>query len=296
MTATAAPVVTLPDGTPLPALGLGTWRLGERSGSRAAEVGAVRAAIEMGWRLVDTAEMYGEGGAEQVVGDAVAQTLAAGTCRREELVVVSKVYPHHASRRGVVQACERSRARLRLDMIDVYLLHWRGDEPLAETVAGFEELRRRGWIRHWGVSNFDVDDLQALWAVPGGDRCATNQVYHSLGERGVEFALLPRMRASGLPAMAYSPIDQGALPATDSPGRRALQAVADRHGATPVQVALAALIAQGGVMPIPKAARVEHLRENLGALALAPLLSADDLARLDAAFPPPARKRPLAMT
>jgi diketogulonate reductase-like aldo/keto reductase len=300
------PTLTLPGGERIHALGLGTWRLGESRASRTAEVAALRAALEMGWRVMDTAEMYGEGGAEEVVGAAVAGALAAGVCRREELFIVSKVYPHNASRRGVVQACERSRARLGLDVIDLYLLHWRGGEPLAETVAGFEDLQQRGGIRHWGVSNFDVSDMEELWAVPGGSRCAANQVYHSLGERGVEFALLPWLRAHGVVAMAYSPIDQGALAVSQasttargagqgsaSSGAAALAAVAARHGATPAQAALAALLAQPGVMPIPKAGRVEHLRENWAARSLR--LTAEDLAQLDAAFPRPGRKRALAM-
>jgi diketogulonate reductase-like aldo/keto reductase len=237
------PTLTLPCGEHVPALGLGTWRLGESRASRTAEAAALRAAIEMGWRVIDTAEMYGEGGAEEVVGAAVAGALAAGVYRREELFVVSKVYPHNASRRGVVQACERSRRRLGLEVIDLYLLHWRGGEPLAETVTGFEDLQQRGWIRHWGVSNFDVDDMEELWAVPGGDRCAADQVYHSLGERGVEFALGPWLRSRGVMAMAYSPIDQGALAASPasaatrgaghgrpSAGAAALAAVAARPG------------------------------------------------------------------
>ena len=294
-------IVTLSAGERWGALGLGTWRLGESRSGRAAEVAALRAALEMGWRVIDTAEMYGEGGAEEVVGAALTGALAASVCRRDELFIVSKVYPHNASRRGVVQACERSRARLKLDVIDLYLLHWRGGEPLAETVAGFEELQRRGWIRHWGVSNFDVDDMQELWAVPGGERCVANQVYHSLGERGVEFALLPWMRERGVVEMAYSPIDQGALAGHNARGgahgasaaQAALRVVADRHDATPAQVALAALMSQPGVMPIPKAGRVEHLRENWAARTLT--LDAADLAALDAAFAPPSRKRPLAM-
>lgn len=288
----AVPLVTLPGGERRPALGLGTWRLGEASAQRSAEVAVLRTAFEMGWRVVDTAEMYAEGGAEEVVGAAVAGALAAGSCTRESLFVVSKVYPHHASRRGVVEACARSRRRLGLDVIDLYLLHWRGGEPLAETVAGFEELQRRGWIRHWGVSNFDVADLEELFAVPGGARCAANQVYFSLAQRGIEFDLLPWMQQRGLLPMAYSPVDQGALVGPRAPA--ALREIAARHGATPAQVALAALLARPGVMPIPKAGREAHLRENLAAGALR--LTPDDLAALDRAFPPPRSKQPLAMT
>jgi diketogulonate reductase-like aldo/keto reductase len=274
-----------------PKLGLGTWRMGEQRSARAAEVAALRAALEMGWRLLDTAEMYGEGGAEQALGLALHESLAANVCSRQDLVVVSKVYPHHASRRSVVAACERSLKRLGLEHLDLYLLHWRGQEPLAETVAGFEELQRRGWITDWGVSNFDVADLEELWVVPGGQRCRVNQVYHSLGERGVEVALLPWMRAHGVLEMAYSPVDQGTLLRKPAQG---LRRVAERHSATPAQVALAALMAQPGVVPIPKAVRAEHLRDNLAAAALR--LSAEDLAELELAYPKPQRKMPLAMT
>ena len=280
--------VTLPDSTPLPALGLGTWHLGEHARSRAAEVAAVRLAIEIGYRVIDTAEMYGEGGAEEVVGQAVADALRAGTVTREQLFIVSKVYPHNANRAGLVAACERSRRRLRLDRIDLYLLHWPGPHPLRETVGGFEALQAQGRIRHWGVSNFDTDDLQALHAVPGGAHCAANQVYLSLGARGAEFDLLPWQRARAMPLMAYCPLDQGGL-VDDA----ALQIVARRHGATASQVALAALMAQPGVMVIPKAVREAHLRENFAAADLR--LTPADLAEIDRRFPPPQRETPLAM-
>jgi diketogulonate reductase-like aldo/keto reductase len=274
-----------------PALGLGTWRLGEDRARRRAEIDALRLAFEIGYRLVDTAEMYGEGGAEEVVGEAVAGALAAGL-PRESLVVVSKVYPHHASRAGMLAACERSLRRLRLDRIDLYLLHWRGGVPLADTLAGFAELRARGWVRHWGVSNFDVADLEELAALAGGDECAANQVYYSLGQRGIEFDLLPWMRRRAMPLMAYCPIDQGALAGARAP--QALRQVAERHGATPAQVALAAVLETPGVIAIPKSVRAAHLRENWAAASIA--LDAEDRAALDAAFPPPRRKRPLAMT
>jgi len=291
------PEVVFPGAERRPALGVGTWHMGESRAARAAEVAALRAAFEIGWRVVDTAEMYGEGGAEEVVGEALAAALAAGTLEREQVFVVSKVYPHHASRAGVLAACERSLRRLRLDAIDLYLLHWRGSVPLADTVAGMAELQRRGWIRRWGVSNFDVADMEELFAVPGaadaGIGCAANQVWYSLGQRGVEFDLLPWLRARGLPLMAYCPIDQGALAGARAPA--ALRDVAARHAATPAQVALAALLAQPGVMAIPKASQVQHLRENWSAAALAGVLDAADRAALDRAFPPPRRKRPLAM-
>jgi diketogulonate reductase-like aldo/keto reductase len=267
-----------------PALGLGTAGLGERGGPRAGEVAALRDAFDIGYRLVDTAEMYGDGGAEEVVGEAVAGALRAGGLAREDLVVVSKVYPHHASERGVVQACERSLKRLRLDHLDLYLLHWRGGVPLAETVAGFEALQTRGLIRRWGVSNFDVDDLREL----GGADCAANQVYFSLSTRGPEFDLLPWQRERRMPLMAYSPLDVGTL--ADHPG---LDGVAGRHSATPAQVALAWVLHQAGVLAIPKAAQPHHLKLNWAAATIR--LSSDDLAEIDHAFPPPRRKAALAM-
>ena len=281
-------MVTFPGGEVWPALGLGSWRMGEAAASRRAEVTAVRAAIEMGYRVIDSAEMYGEGGAEEVVGSAVADCLRAGTVKRDELFIVSKVYPHNANAAGTVAACERSRKRLGLDSIDCYLLHWRGPVPLAETVAAFEDLRSRGRIRHWGVSNFDLDDMEELVAVEGGGRCTTNQIYYSLTTRGPAFALLPWQEARGIVTMAYSPIDQGAL------SRNAdLRALASRRAITPAQLALAWLSAQAGVMAIPKSADLGRLKENLDSRAVE--LSRDDLAALDRAFPAANRKTPLTM-
>lgn len=280
--------VTLAHGGTLPALGLGTWRLGERAERRAAEVASVREALALGYRLVDSAEMYGEGGAEEVVGEALAGAVAAGELARDEVFVVSKAYPHHADVAGLQAACERSLRRLRLDVLDLYLLHWRGGVPLAETVDGFERLQRRGLIRRWGVSNFDLDDLAHLSAVPGGEGCAANQVYFSLTQRGVEFDVLPWQQARGMPLMAYSPVDQGALAQHPS-----LRGIAERHGATPAQVALAWVLSRPGTVAIPKAVRSTHLRDNFAAAAL--VLGADDLAALDRLFPPPRRKQPLAM-
>ena len=281
------PRVTLPGGPQLPALGLGTWRMGERRAGEAGELAALRLALDIGYRLFDTAEMYGEGGAESLLGAALAGALR-GTLAREQLFIVSKVYPHNASADGVVAACARSLRRLKLDHIDLYLLHWRGGVPLAQTIAGFEDLQRRGWIRHWGVSNFDLAGMQALLALPGGEACSANQVWYSLGRRGVEFDLFPWQQARGMPLMAYSPIDQGALAS-----HAGLAEIARRHDASAAQVALAALLSRSGVMVIPKAIRAEHLQQNWRAATLA--LAGDDLARIDREFAPPKRAQPLAI-
>lgn len=281
--------VRLPDGAAVPALGLGTWRYGESARSRAAEVAALRRAVELGYRLFDSAEMYGDGGAESVLGDALADAMRAGDATRDELFVVTKVLPHNASRAGTVAACERSLRRLRLDRVDLYLLHWPGAHPLAGTVEAFESLRADGRIARWGVSNFDTADLQRLWRVGGGAACAVNQVYYSLSERGVEFDLVPSQRERGVPLMAYCPIDQGALARAKS-----LAPIAARLGATPAQLALAWLVQRGDTIAIPKAAREPHLRDNLQAASIG--LDAAALAALDAAFPPPRSKQPLAMT
>jgi diketogulonate reductase-like aldo/keto reductase len=280
--------VMLPYGEEVPSLGLGTWRMGESAASFATEVAALRLALEIGYRVIDTAEMYGEGGAERVVGDALAAALRGGLAR-DDVFVVSKVYPHNASRRGTVDACERSLRRLKLDCIDLYLLHWRGAHPLAETVAGLETLQRRGWIRHWGVSNFDLDDMQDLIAAPGGAACSSNQVYYSLSERGIEFDLVPWQRVRQMPVMAYSPLDRGAMASHPS-----LLALAERLEATPAQLALAWLLGQPGVMAVPKAVRETHLRENFAAAGIR--LDAAVRASLDRLFPPPRRKQALAMT
>jgi diketogulonate reductase-like aldo/keto reductase len=273
--------VTLPDGEMIPVLGQGTWRMGEDPGRRAAEVAALRRGLDLGLTLIDTAEMYGEGGAEEVVGEATAG-------RRGEVFLVSKVYPHNASARGAVAACERSLERLGTDRLDLYLLHWRGGHPLAETVAAFERLRRDGKIRHWGVSNLDAEEMEELSGVPGGRRCATDQVLYNPSRRGIEWDLLPWCRERGVPVMAYSPIEQGRLPAGGALGE-----IGQRHGCGPFQVALAWVLAQPGVVAIPKAARPEHVEANAKALDLA--LTLEDLAALDREFPPPRRKTPLAM-
>jgi diketogulonate reductase-like aldo/keto reductase len=237
--------------------------------------------VELGMTLIDTAEMYGEGVAEELVAEALA-------AERERVFLVSKVYPHNAGRQGVAEACERSLRRLKTDRLDLYLLHWRGSIPLEETVAGFEELRRSGKIRHWGVSNFDVDDMEELLGVPSGENCATNQVLYNVTRRGPEFDLMPWMEARRMPLMAYSPIEQGRLPRGG-----ALQSIARRHEANPFQIALAWLLNRSGVIAIPKASSVQHVRENHRALEIR--LTPEDLAAIDAEFPAPKRKRPLEM-
>ncbi len=282
------PASNTPEAFFMPKLGLGTWHMGEDVSRRGAEVAAVREAVDLGYRLIDTAEMYGEGGAEAVVGAALAEALRAGDVRRDELVVVSKVYPHNATRRGMPDACARSLERLGLERIDLYLLHWRGAVPLAETVEALQDLQARGDIGRWGVSNFDVDDMEELWALEGGADCAANQVYYSLGERGPAHSLLPWLQARGVPLMAYSPIDQGAI-ARDAQ----LAARAAELGLTAAQLALAWLAAQPGVVPIPKAVRSAHLRENLAAVERT--LDEATRAMLAERYPLPSRKTPLAI-
>ncbi|MFO1061256.1 MAG: aldo/keto reductase [Dongiaceae bacterium] len=277
----AIPTLALPGGERVPALGQGTWRMGENGAQRPAEAAALRLGLDLGMTLIDTAEMYGDGGAELVVADAIAG-------RRDEVFLVSKVLPQNASRAGTVAACERSLRRLGTDRIDLYLLHWRGGQPLAETLAGFAALARDGKIRHWGVSNFDAGDMAELAGLAGGQGVAANQVLYNLTRRGIEHDLLPWCEARGIPVMAYSPVEQGRLLAN-----KALARVAGRHGASPAQVALAWLLGRPGVLVIPKAGRPEHVRENRAAAGLA--LSAADRAELDAAFPPPRGPTPLAM-
>lgn len=273
---------TLPDGERVPALGLGTWRMGENSARRSEEVAVLRQGFERGLSLIDTAEMYGEGGAEEVIAEAIAG-------RRDEVFIVSKVYPHNASRAGVAAACERSLARLGTDRIDLYLLHWRGAHPIAETVAGFEQLRRDGKIRHWGVSNFDTADMDELLALEAGRACAANQVKYHLGRRGIEWDLLPRMQDRGIAVMAYSPLGQGDLLRDATLAR-----VARRHGVGPAAIAVAWTLRQDNVIGIPKTSDPAHLDDILASLDVA--LTDDDLAELDAAFPPPRRPTPLSIS
>lgn len=265
--------VRLPSGEQVPALGQGSWYMGEDRGARKAEVAALQLGLDLGLTLIDTAEMYAEGGAEEVVGEAIAG-------RRDEVFLVSKVYPHNASRLGVAAACECSLKRLKTDRIDLYLLHWRGAIPLAETVAGFEALQRTGKIRHWGVSNLDLDDMRELASVPGGGACAANQLLYNLSRRGIEWDVLPWLRERRVPVMAYSPIEQARL--LRHPG---LKGFAQRHGMTPAQAALAWLLGQEGVVAIPKSASAAHVRENAAAREL--VLDAAQRAELDRLFAPP---------
>ncbi|MFO7786601.1 MAG: aldo/keto reductase [Halospina sp.] len=271
--------VELPGGERVPALGQGTWRMGERPLDRAREVEAVRAGIDAGLTLIDTAEMYGNGGAERIVGEAMGN-------RREELFLVSKVFPHNASRAGVRAACEASLERLGTDRLDLYLLHWRGGADLAEAVAGFEDLQREGLIRHWGVSNFDAADLSDLWEVPGGDACRTNQLLYHLGERTIENDPLPWMRKHGIPAMAYCPLGQRRL--LEQP---ALRAFTERNGITAAQAALAWLQSHDDVIAIPKTSNPERQAENRASAEIT--LDREQLAELDRLFPRPERHGPL---
>lgn len=272
-------LVTLPNGDVVPALGQGTWMMAENAAQRAEEIAALQHGIDLGMTLIDTAEMYGEGLVEELVGEALHG-------RRDEVYLVSKVYPWNASREGTVEACERSLKRLRTDRLDLFLLHWRGEHPLADTVAAMEQLQQAGKIRAWGVSNLDTDDMEELLAVPGGVGCQTNQVLYNLSRRGIEFDLLPWSRVQQMPIMAYSPIEQGQLNTTG-----VLSALAAQHGVTPLQIALAWVLHQPDVIAIPKASRVAHVDLNHAALSIR--LSSADLVALDREFLPPTAKRPL---
>ena len=265
----------------MPALGLGTWMMGEHRRDRKSEVAALSLGLDLGMSLIDTAEMYAEGGAEQVVGETIA-------ARREQVYLVSKVYPHNASRRGAIAACKRSLKRLGTDRLDLYLLHWRGDVPVEETVDAFESLRRDGLIREWGVSNFGLEDMQELFSLPKGARCAANQVMYHLGCRGIEWDLLPFCRKHRVAVMAYSPVGRGRLLRD-----RRLIALATKLGVTGAQIALAWLLRQPGVNAIPKAANEAHVRDNRAAADLA--LSASVVSQLEDAFPPPSGPTSLAI-
>ncbi|MFN0172281.1 MAG: aldo/keto reductase [Bryobacteraceae bacterium] len=272
--------VTLPSGATMPVFGLGTWHMGERRATRQAEVDALRTGLDLGATLIDTAEMYADGGAEEVVAEAI-------DGRGDQVYVVSKVYPHNAGRRKMKEACERSLKRLRTDQIDLYLLHWRGSAPLEETFSAFQELRQEGKIADFGVSNFDQDDLEEMTLWDAGQN-GTNQILYNLARREAEWSVLPWCRERGIPVMAYCPLDEGRLLT-----RPAIRAVAQRHGATPAQVALAWLLAHDGVAVIPKSSNPERVRENVAALQIR--LTQQDLTELDRAFPPPKRPTRLGM-
>jgi diketogulonate reductase-like aldo/keto reductase len=273
--------VTLGNGTKVPALGLGTWKMGESARARPAEVKSLQRGLDLGLSLIDTAEMYAEGGSEEVVAEAIKG-------RRDKVYLVSKVYPHNASRAGVMAACERSLKRLKTDRLDLYLLHWRGSHPLSETVAGFEQLKTQGKIAAWGVSNFDTDNMEELAGVAAPAACMTNQVLYHLGSRGIEFDLLPACAEAGIAVMAYSPLGQGDV--LDEP---ALVSIAKARGLAPATIALAWVLRQPGVIAIPKASQIAHVEANAAAQDL--ILEPAELAALDKAFPPPRRKVPLGM-
>ena len=274
--------VQLPDGERVPALGQGTWGMGETKRAHADEVAALRLGIDLGMTLIDTAEMYGEGGAEEVVADAI-------DGQRDRVFVVTKVYPHNASRTKLPKACERSLKRLRIDAIDLYLLHWRGSVPLAETVEAFEKLRVTGKIRHWGVSNFDVEDMKELLAIENGSACAANQVLYHVGERAIESDLLPWSQKNKMPIIAYSPVGHG-RGLLENP---TLKKIAKRHDVAPAQIALAWVLREPDVIAIPKASSEKHVRDNARSIDIK--LTKVDLADLDRAFPPPKSKQPLPM-
>ena len=274
--------VQLPDGARVPALGQGTWRMGEKKSAYADEVAALRLGIDLGMTLIDTAEMYGKGGAEKVVADAIEG-------QRDRVFVVTKVYPHNASRTELPKACERSLKRLRIEVIDLYLLHWRSNTPLAETVEAFEKLRSSGKIRPWGVSNFDVEDMKELFDIETGAGCTANQVLYNLENREIEFDLLSWSQKNKIPIMAYSPVGHGRRLLKNA----TLRKIARRHDATPGQIALAWLLRQPGVIAIPKAGNQAHVRDNAQSIEIQ--LTDEDSADIDREFPPPTSKASLPM-
>lgn len=276
--------VCFPNGAMVPAIGQGTWFMGENPQTKAQEVKALQAGIERGLALIDTAEMYADGGAERVVGEAIRG-------RRDAVYLVSKVYPHNAGGENALKACEQSLERLQTDYIDLYLLHWRGGIPLADTIAAMQGLQRSGKIGRWGVSNLDTDDMQELWSLDGGQECMTNQVLYHLASRGIEFDLLPWCQQHHLPVMAYCPIAQAGRLRNGLFTHPVINAISRQHGITPAQVLLAWVIRHPGIIAIPKASSERHIRENAQALDIA--LHADELALLDQAFPAPKRKQHL---
>jgi diketogulonate reductase-like aldo/keto reductase len=280
-------MIALPSGQTIPALGMGTWQMGESSDQRQREIAALRYGIDLGMTLIDTDEMYGEGGAEEVVGEAIASHQESAP-NRSSVFLVSKVYPHNASRQGTIAACERSLKRLNTDYLDLYLLHWRGSVPFTETLDALHTLKQAGKIREYGVSNFDLDDMEEAVVLKHGDGIATNQVLYNLMRRGVEWDLLPWSRQNKIPIMAYSPVEQGRLLS-----HRALQTLAEQHGVTSAQIAIAWLLHQPQVIVIPKSSTIAHVEQNYAALNLQ--LSTEDLAYLDDAFPAPQKKAALQM-
>ena len=270
----------------IPVLGQGTWGMGENRAKRQAEIAALRLGLDLGLTLIDTAEMYGEGGAEEVVGEAIAG-------RRSEVFLVSKVYPHNATRQGAVQACDRSLRLLKTDYLDLYLLHWRGSVPLTETLEAFQALKGAGKVRDYGVSNFDQDDVEEVIALPAGQEIVADQVLYNLKHRGIEWDLLPWCRECGIIIMAYSPIGHSASEQQGMLDNQQLKRVASRHNATAAQVALSWLLQQEGIVAIPKAGNPAHIQENRKALDLT--LTEEDLRELERAFPPPQKKIPLAI-
>jgi diketogulonate reductase-like aldo/keto reductase len=273
--------VVLPDGKRVPVLGQGTWRIGESKSARVREVAALRLGIELGMSLIDTAEMYGDGGAEEVVAEAI-------DGQHKDIFVVTKVYPHNASHSELPKACERSLKRLRIDAIDLYLLHWRErTPPLQETVETFEKLRAAGKIKRWGVSNFDLDDMEELFSLEHGRKCAANQVLYSLQNREIEFDLLPWGQMNKIPIMAYSPVGHSGALLRNA----ALKKIAQSHDATPAQIALAWVLRQPDVIAIPKASTEAHVRDNAASLKIK--LTKEDLTELDREFPPPKLKKSL---
>jgi len=276
--------VVLPDGTSLPCLGQGTWNMGENPQLEKEEVRALQLGVELGMKLIDTAEMYADGNAERVVGQAIRG-------RRQNVFLVSKVYPHNAGLNKIITACENSLKRLGTDHLDLYLLHWRGRVPLAETIEGMEKLREAGKIKRWGVSNFDVTDMKELWNTPGGQNCVTNQVLYHLGSRGIDFDLLPWHEEHGMPIMAYSPLAQGGSLRKQLLSDSTVLQLADQYSATPLQIALAWAIRTPHVLAIPKAVQAQHVKQNVEAACIE--LTAEDLEKLDQIFPKPQRKVPL---
>ena len=274
-------MVTLPSGDKVPALGQGTWNMGDERETRAEEIGALRLGLDLGLNLIDTAEMYGEGKSEELVGQAIAG-------RRDDAFLVSKVYPHNASRKGAISACERSLKRLGTDRMDLYLLHWRGSIAFADTLEAFTALQKAGKIRHYGVSNLDIKDMRQLSTVSGASGVQTNQLLYNLTRRGIEFDLLPWMRERGMPVMAYSPIEQARLLSNPK-----LVAFTRLHGMTPSQAALAWLLSRDDVIAIPKASRPEHVQENAASLSIR--LAPEQLSELDQIFPPPKKATALEM-